>query len=149
MVSPRGFGDRSKRENWGLVCEIWMNNSPKLTDMLVAHVVGLLDDDAVTFTHDGDEMLSLHVLNMLRVQVRNGAFESVGKESEAQSSQIDAGVAMMLGLWGAAQFPARDAAPSGGGGGQDAINARMRGQTPGGSGSSAQDDINARLRGRA
>lgn len=157
MVAPSKFGDRTKREGWNLVVEIWMNNSPKLTDMLVAHAVGLLDSDDVTFTHDGHELLTAHALGMVRVPVRNGAFESVDKKSEAQKDQIDAGVAAILALWGAAQFPVAgggvDAdwggvtADDGAGSLQDAVAGRMRGRAEPDGEESVQDAINRRMRG--
>lgn len=123
-VSPSKFGDRTTREGWGLVCEIWMNNSPKLCDVVTSHLVGLLDpgdageDAPLPFTHDGDELLTEHSLAMQQAHIRKGSFASVGKKSEAEKDQIDAGVALMLGLWGAAQFPPRDDTPTVDGDGQ-------------------------------
>ena len=159
-VQPSNVGDRSKREGWGLVCEIWMNNSPKITHAVVSHFIGLLDGeqdiddeddvpaddmvfDEITFTHDGDPELVAHTKAMVKATSKNGRFASVGKESEEDIARIDCGVALMLGLWGAAQFHARgdELVASGSGGG---VADRLKG----GSGGGTQEQMKNRLLGR-
>lgn len=144
IVSPAKVGDRTTRAGWGLVCEIWMN-SPSITHAVVSHFIGLMDGEAtedeindpeaelpgdheVTFTHDADPELVRHTNALVKTTAKAGRFVSVAKASESVDDRNDAGVALMLALWGASRFPAYPPDPE-----------------PLGAGDGADDDLMARL----
>ena len=105
----RHAGDRTTRSGWGLVCEVWLNNSPKVAEMVLSEFVDAFehhDEDGnneIGFTHDGNETLVRH-MNSLVYERKRQRYKGVGKKSQSYDDQNDAGIAVMLGLWAAAQF---------------------------------------------
>lgn len=111
--SPRHVGDYSKQDGWGLVTAIWMNGTGTIVDSVTSFLVGMLDSDPPAFTHDAEPDLSAHALAMLLETDRRGTVRP-GRAHDGESAQIDAGVALMLGLWGSAQFVSRGPGVDGG-----------------------------------
>lgn len=86
----------------GRVLQVWWNNNPKIVDDMTRTYTAVIEastPDQPLWTHSGDPRLRAHILNMTRAG--NRSYVRPGRRDQTPDSQIDGGVASILGLWAA------------------------------------------------
>lgn len=95
------FNKLGKRAERGRVLAFFWNNKPSAVHLIVEWFETLMDVDIATppFTHDGNEVITDHVNNMLLVTNEKTGVKRVDKSSDSIYGQIDGGIAVMLALY--------------------------------------------------